>query len=62
MKAASLLITVFAALCVTVAHVQSARSGSGGAPNAVGTERPNVITAPNAIYVEILGSGLISDH
>jgi hypothetical protein len=53
MKTASLLITVFAALCVTSLTSRA----QDQAP--VGTERPNVITAPNAIYVEILGSGLI---
>jgi hypothetical protein len=53
MKTASLLIIVFAVICVT----SLASRAQDQAP--VGTERPDIITAPNAIYVELLGSGLL---
>jgi hypothetical protein len=51
MKAIPLYIIVIFAACVSSVRAQD--------QTAVGTARPDIITAPNAIYVELLGSGLI---
>jgi hypothetical protein len=53
MKTAFLLIIVLAVLCVTSLASRAQDQAQ------TGTERPNVITAPNAIYVEALGTGFI---
>jgi hypothetical protein len=51
MKAISVSIVLLLAVFVSSVRAQD--------QTAVGTARPDVITAPNALYVEILGSGII---